>query len=385
MAWLFQDTYQKRKHGDKAKWSVGWKDPQTGGKRSKAIGTRRQAKKFLKELEAKIITGTYESSDNHTWAEFRIEYEAQRLAKLAYDSQERAKQAFDIFERIAKPHKLKTINGLTFERYTTARLAEPGIKPGSTVSPATVNIELRAFRSAFGVAEKWNWIPKRPAIELVKVTKDMIRPVEPEHFEAMYNACEVAQRPGDNPEQWWKSFLSVLYMTGWRRREALLLERRNIDVEGNRVILAAAGTKGKRAEHIALDSQRFTMGHIEAMLGNDPEEYVFPVGGRDWRFLYVELAKIQKKAGIHLRCNIEREHECTASCHRYGFHDFRRGFATNNYSRMPFADLQRSMRHRCESTTKLYVDESKAFKDAAPDYFVPRIFEPEEKDEREAG
>lgn len=40
--------------------------------------------------------------------------------------------------------------------------------------------------------------------------------------------------------------------------------------------------------------------------------------------LWTEFQRIQEAAGIHLSCHEDHEH--TARCHVYGFHDLRRGF-----------------------------------------------------------
>ena len=48
-AWLFQDTRQKQKLGDKCPWSVGWFED--GRKRSKKVGCRSMAEKFAQKIE----------------------------------------------------------------------------------------------------------------------------------------------------------------------------------------------------------------------------------------------------------------------------------------------------------------------------------------------
>jgi hypothetical protein len=55
-AWLFQDTRQKKRLGDKCPWSVGWLDPD-GKRRSKRVGAQSMAEKFRRELEASAGIG----------------------------------------------------------------------------------------------------------------------------------------------------------------------------------------------------------------------------------------------------------------------------------------------------------------------------------------
>jgi hypothetical protein len=49
-AWVFQDSRQKKKLGEKAHWSVGWIDPE-GKRRSKRIGSKSMAEKYARKGE----------------------------------------------------------------------------------------------------------------------------------------------------------------------------------------------------------------------------------------------------------------------------------------------------------------------------------------------
>jgi integrase len=66
----------------------------------------------------------------------------------------------------------------------------------------------------------------------------------------------------------------------------------------------------------------------------------------------VEFPRIQQGAGIHLPCR--EKHDRTLSCHVYGFHDFRRAFATVNAPRMKPEVLQRFMQHKSHQTTQKF-------------------------------
>jgi len=84
-AWLFQDDKQVKKVGEKrASWYVGWLDPE-GKRRSKSFGPgsegKRRAFQFQKKVEAELMTGTYQSANRKTWADFRVEYESKVLAR----------------------------------------------------------------------------------------------------------------------------------------------------------------------------------------------------------------------------------------------------------------------------------------------------------------
>ena len=74
--------------------------------------------------------------------------------------------------------------------------------------------------------------------------------------------------------------------------------------------------------------------------------------------------------GIHLHC--EEDHKHTDACHVYGFHDFKRAFATNNASTLSPAQLQRLMKHSDFSTTQRYINYAKVMTER-PDVFVPDV------------
>ena len=85
----------------------------------------------------------------------------------------------------------------------------------------------------------------------------------------------------------------------------------------------------------------------------------------------VKFHRIQKAAGIHLPCDGEHEH--TARCHLYGFHDEQRGFATVNHGHVSDHELQRLMRHRDRKTTLRYKNMTQQTHDAADRLLVPDV------------
>lgn len=89
----------------------------------------------------------------------------------------------------------------------------------------------------------------------------------------------------------------------------------------------------------------------------------------DVRTLEDEFGRIQAKAGIHLVCPDQHEH--TPACHVYGFHDFRRAFATVNAPRLKPEALQRLMRHKSYLTTLRYVNLASQLEDAVASMPVP--------------
>ena len=80
--------------------------------------------------------------------------------------------------------------------------------------------------------------------------------VSPEHFSAMFHACEVATMPDDLPNvsstDWWRGLLLLLYMTGWRIGQTLKLKHEDIDFEAGTALSRADSNKGRRDQLIPL-------------------------------------------------------------------------------------------------------------------------------------
>jgi integrase len=57
----------------------------------------------------------------------------------------------------------------------------------------------------------------------------------------------------------------------------------------------------------------------------------------------------------------------------YGFHDLRRGFATQNAAGMDLFQLQALMQHKNLETTKLYVNMANRFTKAVEGLYVPNV------------
>jgi uncharacterized protein (TIGR02653 family) len=89
------------------------------------------------------------------------------------------------------------------------------------------------------------------------------------------------------------------------------------------------------------------------------------------RTLYVDFAAIQDAAGIYLPCTAKHEHVDT--CHRYGFHDLRRAFATVNAPRLTADALQSLMRHKSYQTTQRYINMAGQLDEAVKVLHVPEV------------
>ncbi len=372
-AWIYQDDKQVKKRGeDRASWYVGWVDPE-GKRRGKSCGPglegHRNAEKLRKKVEAQLITGTYQSNERKTWADFRREYEETVVGGLAARTREEVKAALDHFEQLARPVRMSAIKTATIDQFTAARRREPGKKKGALVSPATVNKDLRHLRAALGKAKKWGYLAADPEFDMEREPKKLPTYITGEHFAAVYQACDTATRPAHLPypaADWWRALIVVGYMTGWRISDMLGLRRDDLDLEGGYAITRWVDNKGKRDERVKLHP--VVVEHLKKLASFEPVVFPWP---HNKTTLYDEFAEVQVAAGVHLACPDRHEH--TDQCHVYGFHDLRRAFATMNADKLTPDALQALMRHKSYSTTQLYINLARQMDAAVAGLHVPDV------------
>ena len=366
-AWIKQNAGQVKKHGeDDASWYCEWDEPD-GTRRCKSCGRGAKGKKAAENLRDKLnvelLTGTYKRNAKTKWTEFRDSYDKQILTALKPRSRKENLAALGRFETILRL-KDKFLNGITtakIDQFRAERRDQAGRNPGSKVSLATVNSDLRFIKAALRVAHEWGMLETVPKIKFEKEPKKLPTYVTPEHFAKIYAACggiieepdqpaavaldgEQAAKPGwtgatkpdgfpFTPAEWWQGLLVMAQMTGWRIGEILALEWSDVDLEKGTAITRHSDNKGSRDELVRLHT--VVIDHIRPLKAFHENVFPWP---HDPRTLYAEFAKIQDAAGIRLECpeaGNPRHGECTDACHRYGFHDERRAFATLNAPNTP--------------------------------------------------
>jgi integrase len=372
-AWVYQDDKQVKKHGtEKASWYVGWRTPE-GKRRCESCGPgtqgKKNAEKLRKKREAELITGTYEGKDKTTWKHFREEYEAKVLAGKASWTQTTAKVALGHFERIVKPGRVSKLTTQHIDDFIAARRKEPGQKEGSTLSPATINHDLRHVKAALRVAREWDYLKKLPRFRMERELKDLPTYVTGDHFALIYGACDQARMPGGrpyDPADWWRALIVMGYMTGWRISDMLGLRRADLDLDAGIAITRAENNKGKRDDRVKLHA--VVIEHLRKL--PDFDVCVFP-WYHNRRTLHAEFARIQEAARIKLPC--EEAHQHTRYCHVYGFHDLRRAFATMNADKLTPDALQKLMRHKSYQTTQVYINMARQMDAAVASLHVPDV------------
>lgn len=383
-AWIHQLAKQIAKLGaENASWYVSWIDPQHK-RRMRSCGPgkegQKKAKEFKKQIDAELRTDTYKDRSKRKWGEFREKYDSEIVSRLAPRSQVSIKNSLAHFERVACPSIISKISDEMIDKFITARLLERGKKKGSHVSAASVNCDLRNIKAALRTAKRWKYLQEIPEFRFQREPKKIVSYVTPEHFAAIYLACKKAKFPNDLPnvtaETWWQSLLAVGYMTGWRIGEILAMRKEDFSPDEGTAIMRIEDTKGKREELVPLHP--IVVEHLRRVMTFDP--YLFP-WNHDRRTLDVEFHRIQAAArfkdekgeeqSIYLPCREKHEH--TDACHRYGFHDLRRAFATRNES-LSVNDLQGLMRHKSYQTTQRYINMTNRLREAVDSIKVPDVF-----------
>jgi integrase len=375
-AWVYQDDHQVKKHGpERASWYVGWIDPE-GKRRCKSCcpgeAGRRNAEKLRRKVEAQLLTGTYQDESRVAWSDFRKEWETKMGAGMGASTRRLYLEAMDNFERLARPVKTYFITARHIDHYVAQRRQERGTRPGSLVSVATVNKELRHLRAALRVAKDWGYLPDVPRFRMLREPGKLPTYVTGDHFAAIYAACDSARMPEDlpnvGPADWWRALLVMGYMTGWRVGDMLGLRREDLDLEAGTAVTRFEDNKGKRDALVKLHP--VVVEHLRKLPGFGP--CVFP-WNHNKRTLWSEFARVQEAAGVHLPCKRRGTHEHGRHCHLYGFHDLRRAFATMNADKLTPDALQALMRHRSYQTTQRYINMARQMDAAVASLHVPEV------------
>ena len=210
-AWVHQLKTQVEKQGaDAASWYVSWTDP-AGKQCRKSCGPGKVGKSAANRLadttHSQLVTGTYQTKEKKSWADFRTAYETKIVNRFDGKSKQAILDTLKVFERVAKPKLVSAITTDMVDRFATVRLSEKGIR-GRTLSPATVNKDLRYIRAMMRVAHDWGLVAKLPKLRFLKVAKKLPTFVPPDHFAAIYRACDAATLPNGIPNttaaDWWR-------------------------------------------------------------------------------------------------------------------------------------------------------------------------------------
>ena len=378
-AWVHQLKAQVAKQGaDAASWYVSWTDP-AGKQRRKSCGPGKVGKSAANRLadttHSQLVTGTYAANERATRDPFFERYTKHIEGRYDAPSRKAAMLSIRTFIRVAKPKRMRGIDTAKVDEFIGKRLKETGNRKSAdgrplAVSLATVNRELRYTKAALRLAADWGFIDKVPRMRFLKPQQKLPTYVTPEHFAAMFQACEVATMPSDvpnvSPVDWWRGLLVLLYMTGWRIGQTLKLKSEDIDLEAGTALTQADANKGRRDQLLPLHP--LAVEHLRPLAASF-DSRVFP-WDHDNRTLWSEFARIQEAARLVDDSPMPKGGKNGGW---YGFHDLRRGFATANAASMNLFELQGLMQHKSLETTKGYVSMAGQLNKAVQRLFVPTL------------
>jgi integrase len=373
--WIFRYKREVATKGDAASWYVGWYDHQ--GKRhaescGKGSAGRNRAEKRQRRLQAELDIGVHRAPTKTLWSEFREQFERDVLPGLEPTTRRAYLESLKKFEEHTGVTRIEAIDTRMIDSFIARRRNDPGKKAGSTVSAATVAKDLRLIKAALGRAVDWGYLATLPKFRPVRQAEKIPRYVTVEDFGILYTkACPLARHPnlpgqGYKAEDWWKALFVAAFMTGLRIRELMAMRLEDIDLERGMVLTRAGDNKGKRDALLPLHP--VVVDHLRRLGSTSKCPLAWPLHQRT---LWAELGRIQKAAGIHLLC--ANRHQHTDACHVYGFHDFRRAFATHNAPNLTPEALQKLMQHRSFKTTLGYINLANQVNQAAARYVVPEV------------
>ena len=350
---VFQKSGEKKRRGArKCPWSVQWR--QNNGRHSKTIGAKADAEKFAAIKQAELLDKQAGVVTTKLWSEFVEEYD--RLVVANFRSEQTkllTRQILRTFREICKPKLVYAIDRLDLDQYVTKRLKMPGKKAGDTLSPATVQKELRHIRAALSTAKDWNYLRSIPRLPRVKGHQKDKRFMTEDHFNVIMVASDQARQPdprihlGMDAGTWWRALLATAWTSGMRIGALMALRWDDVDLDRGVVWSRGRDNKGKR------DTKHDIQGAVEFLrLLPRIDPRVFP-WNHHRRTLDVAFHAIQRAAGIVLTC--PEKHEHTDACRAYGFHDVRRSHATYNYGKVSDRALQQQMGHASFATTQQYI------------------------------
>lgn len=377
---VYQKVEHIEKHGTRdAPWYVGWREPggRRGRQRKKSFGPGAEAKRiatrFAKKLEAQLLLGQYESEGDGplSWQAFREKFDRLVRNTQGVQNADIYGRALKQFTRVMKPNDMGDINLTIVQRFVAARRQESGSSRSQRldrdgnplISDGTIKKELTALRAVFRQAVEWGDIPAMPVIKMPRVAERIVTFVRPEEFAAMYREADQLTRPqigNAAPGDWWRAILTTVYLTGWRIGQVLAIEWSQVDLEEKRIVAPGSQTKGRRTVWLPL--MDVIAEHLAKIRSFEKKVFPWPLSSKrllDYLHRLQTLAKLEP-----------------VDCQHYGWHDLRRGFATENAEQIDLLTLQKLMAHKSLETTRRYVNLAKSVNAAAAAIKVPDILRP---------
>lgn len=218
-------------------WWIQWSQSGRVIRESTKTTEEAEARRMLAIREGEVAKGgrpIQPRMDHTTWEEaaqdLREHYEATGSRNLAeYD------RRVIHLTRFFRGWRIANIDPAAVKRYTTAR-------KGQGMKPATIRRELGTLTTLLKVAYENQKLARVPVVR-----KPAEGPARSGFFEAAEYAAVVARLPEDV-----QAALEIMRIYGWRKREALDLERRQLNLDAGTLRLDPGQTKTKEGRVVLL-------------------------------------------------------------------------------------------------------------------------------------
>jgi site-specific recombinase XerD len=300
--------------------------PEDGRRRWKSTGTHHkvEALKVLSDLKALLRA----RPATPLLSEFRKDFIAFATSNHAAATRDLFALSLKTLQKVCGDQLLSNYQLRHVDMYKTHRVA--------SVSPVSVNAELRALRSAFGYAMRWGLLDDNPlrGLTLLRVPASAPAYLTTEAFGQLVSAIG---------QGWLKEIVVFSVMTGLRRAEVVSLRWQDVDPERGMLLVQSYGnfrTKSDKVRAVPLTDEAAAI--LKKKHDRDASARVFMKDGEKIAEDYLTKAfkSAVKKAGLDSRLH---------------FHSLRHTFASWLVQNgAPLYEVQLLLGHSNIAVTQVY-------------------------------
>jgi integrase len=232
---------------------------QNGHRRWKSTGARHKpdALKALTRFQALL----QERIRSKSFTDFCIDFLDFSDANHARKTTEIYRHTFLRFSKLVPDLSLDEITPHHIDRYKAQRLKQ--------VRPISVNVELRALRSAFNAANRWKLMRHNPCNETTLADVSETPPL-------FFSVTDFSRLIENIREVWLKEMVIFGVLTGMRRGEIINLRWSNVDLK-NRVLHIQGNPtfKTKQGKRRTIPLNETAVFLLSSKQGKSPSQYVF--------------------------------------------------------------------------------------------------------------
>ena len=203
---------------------------------------------------------------NRTFRQFADEFISYSKEIHANGTVALYQSSFDNFHHINADIPLKSINPRHFDLYKVHRLR--------SVSPVTVNIELRCLKSALNTAVRWELIEKNPfhGLKLAFVA---------EKSPTFFSKADLRKLISTVKEQWLREIIIFAILTGLRRNEILHLRWEDVSLDQKTINIQSSPTfKTKNGKRRTIPLNDIALVILQAKYKERISDLVFVINGK---------------------------------------------------------------------------------------------------------